>query len=64
MATVLAGLALSKRWLGHGRFQRPVLGIVTLAVVGTATAFGTRLVELVAVTVVAVAVAIWAQLDG
>ena len=60
-ALYLAGLALSKRWLGHGRFQRPVLGMVTLAVVGTATAFGTRLVELVAVTVVALAAAVYTR---
>jgi low temperature requirement protein LtrA len=63
-ALYLVGLALSKRWLGHGRFQRTVLGMVALVVVGTATAFGPRLAELVAVTVAALAVAIWAQLEG
>jgi low temperature requirement protein LtrA len=63
-ALYLVGLALSKRWLGHGRFQRTVSGMVALVVVGTATAFGTRLGELVAVTVAALAVAIWAQLGG
>jgi low temperature requirement protein LtrA len=60
-ALYLAGLALSKRWLGHGRSQRPVLGMVALAVAGTATAFGTRLIELVAVTVVALTVALYTR---
>jgi low temperature requirement protein LtrA len=63
-ALYLFGLALSKRWLGHGHFQRAVLGAVALTVVGTATAFSTRLIELVAVTVASVAVAIWTQLEA
>jgi len=62
-ALYLVGLALSKRWLGHGRFQRTVSGMVALAVIGTATAFGARLTELIAVSVAALAVAIWAQLE-
>ena len=63
-ALYLAGLALSKRWLGHGRFERIMSGMLALAVIGTATAFSTRLAELVAVTVAALAVAIWAQREG
>jgi low temperature requirement protein LtrA len=62
-ALYLVGQALSKRWLGHGHFQRSLLGMVAVAVIGTGGAFGTRLMELVAVTVAALAVAIWAQLD-
>jgi low temperature requirement protein LtrA len=61
-ALYLAGIAMSKRWLGHGRFRWPLLGVVALAIAGTATAFGEQLVELIAVTVVAAAVAAWAQL--
>ncbi len=60
-ALYLVGLGLSKRWLGHGRLLWPLLGVLALAVAGAATAFGERLVELIAVTVVAVGVAIWAQ---
>jgi low temperature requirement protein LtrA len=62
-ALYLVGIALSKRWLGHGRFLWPLRGVVALAVAGTATAFGERWVELIAVTVVSVALAIWAQLE-
>jgi low temperature requirement protein LtrA len=62
-ALYLVGMALSKRWLGHGRLLWPLLGVLAFAVAGTATAFSERLVELIAVTVVAVAVAIWAQVE-
>lgn len=59
----LFGIALSKRWLGHGRFAWPLAGMLALAAVGVATSFGERLTELIAVTAVAVAVSIWAQLE-
>jgi low temperature requirement protein LtrA len=59
----MVGIALSKRWLGHGRLRWPLVGGLAIVVAGTATAFGERLVELIAVTAVAVAVAIWAQVE-
>lgn len=57
----LIGIALSKRWLGHGGVARMLLGSLALAGAGAATAFATRLVELIAVTVVAVAISLTVQ---
>jgi low temperature requirement protein LtrA len=63
-ALLLLGLALSKRWLGHGPGHRwPLVGMVALAAVGTAAAFGDQLLELVAVTAVSAALAVRAQLS-
>ncbi|HWD68760.1 MAG TPA: low temperature requirement protein A [Solirubrobacteraceae bacterium] len=61
-ALFLLGLAMSKRWLRHGRHQWPLLGVVALAAAGFAAARGSRLVELVVVTAVSAALAVWAQL--
>jgi low temperature requirement protein LtrA len=61
-ALFLLGLALSKRWLGHGRHRWPLLGVAALALAGSATAFGERLVQLIAVTVVCAALAAWARM--
>ncbi len=58
----LIGIALSKRWLDHGGVARMLLGSLALAAAGAATAFATRLVELIAVTAVAVAISLWVQL--
>jgi low temperature requirement protein LtrA len=64
-ALLLLGLTFSKRWLGHGAGQRwPLVGIVALAAVGTAASLGDQLLELVAVTVVSAALAVWAQLSA
>jgi low temperature requirement protein LtrA len=57
----LIGIAFSKRWLGHGGFERMLLGSLALAVAGTATAFSTRLAELIAVTVVSIAISLTVQ---
>ncbi len=61
-ALFLCGLALSKRWLGHGAHRWPLFGVVALAAAGVAAAGGSRLLELIAVTVVCAALAVWAQL--
>ena len=61
-ALFLLGLALSKRWLGHGRHHWPLLGMVALAAAGFAAAIGSRVAELVVVTAVTAALAVWAQL--
>jgi hypothetical protein len=58
----LVGLAPSMRWLGHGRHRWPLLGLAAVAVAGFATATGSRLLALAVVTVVAAALAVWAQL--
>jgi low temperature requirement protein LtrA len=58
----LIGIALSKRWLGHGGVGQLLLGSLALAAAGTATAFATRLTELIAVTVVSIAISLWVQL--
>jgi low temperature requirement protein LtrA len=63
-ALFLFGLALSKRWLGHGQHRWPLVGVFALAVAGTATAFGAQLVQLIAVSVICAGLAIWAQLIG
>lgn len=60
-ALFVAGLALSKHWLGHGRHTWLLFGVVALTAVGIATAFGEQLVQLIAVTAVAGTVAVWAQ---
>ena len=57
----LAGIAMSKRWVGHTRFAWLVVGSLAIALAGTATAFGSRLGELIAVTAVAAVIALWAQ---
>ncbi len=57
----LIGIAFSKRWLGHGGVERMLLGSLALAAAGTATAFGTRLTELIAVTVVSIAISLTVQ---
>jgi len=59
----LIGIALSKRWLGHGRVAWPLTGMVVLAATGIATGYGSRLRELIGVTAVAVVISIWAQLE-
>ena len=41
----------------------PLVGMFLLAVAGVLTGFGERLTELIAVTAVAIAVSIWAQLE-
>ncbi|MGH2861509.1 MAG: low temperature requirement protein A [Solirubrobacteraceae bacterium] len=61
-ALFLCGLALSKRWLGHGQHRWPLLGVPAVAVAGFATTTGSRLLALAAVTVVVAALAVWAQL--
>jgi low temperature requirement protein LtrA len=61
-ALYLLGIALSKRWLGHASHLWPLLGGIALAVAGAATAFSGQLVQLATVTVVAAALAAWAQL--
>ena len=58
----LLGLSLSKRWLGHGQHHWPLIGMALLALVGTASAFGEQLVQLIAVAIVCAALAVWAQL--
>lgn len=61
-ALLVVGLALSKHWLGHGsRHRWPLVGLAALAVAGFATASGSRLLALAVVTVVAAALAVWAQ---
>lgn len=62
-ALYLVGLAMSKRWLGHGRLRLPLVGVLATGIAGIATAFGERLVQLIAVTVVAAAISIWTQID-
>jgi low temperature requirement protein LtrA len=61
-ALFLFGLALSKRWLGHGQRRWPLAGVVALGIAGAATAFGEQLVQLIAVSVICAALAVWAQL--
>ncbi|MDE3130822.1 MAG: low temperature requirement protein A [Acidobacteriota bacterium] len=62
-ALFVLGLALSKHWLRHGsRHGWPPAGVAALAVAGFATASGSRLIALAVVTVVAGAMAVWAQL--
>jgi low temperature requirement protein LtrA len=63
-ALYLLGLALSKRWLDHGRAWPPVMGAVALVALGAAASFGDRLQELGATTVVAVALSIWAAFES
>ncbi|WP_288037392.1 low temperature requirement protein A [Acidiphilium sp.] len=62
-ALFLVGLALSKRWLGHGRHRWLLVGVGALALVGVATSFSAQLVQLIAVTAVAATLAVWAQLS-
>jgi len=52
-ALYLLGIAMSKRWLGHGRSWPPLVGAAALLVLGIPAAQGTRLTELIAATVVA-----------
>ncbi len=61
-ALYLIGIAMSKRWLGLKRLPWLMAGTLTIVAAGIATAFGPRLTQLIAVTAVAVAVSIWAQL--
>jgi low temperature requirement protein LtrA len=62
-ALLLLGLALSKRWLGHGAEHRwPLAGAVALALAGTVASFGDQLLELGAVTAVSAALAVAVQL--
>jgi low temperature requirement protein LtrA len=60
----LIGIAMSKRWLGHGRAAWPFIGVALIVAAGTATAFGQLLDELIAVTIVTVAISIWVQIKG
>jgi low temperature requirement protein LtrA len=57
----LIGIAFSKRWLGHGGVERMLIASLALAAAGTATAFSTRLTELIAVTVVSIAISLEVQ---
>ena len=57
----LIGIALSKRWLRHGGVERMLLGSLALAAAGIATAFTTRLTELIAVTVVSIVISLTVQ---
>jgi low temperature requirement protein LtrA len=61
-ALYLVGLALAKRWLGHARFEWPLAGVLAIACAGIATAFGERLAELIAVTVICGVISLGAQL--
>ncbi len=56
----LLGLTLSKRYLRHGRLMPPLIGVVALVVLGFAVSSGDRLTELIAATVVAVVMSVWA----
>jgi low temperature requirement protein LtrA len=51
-ALYLVGIAMSKRWLGHGRSRPPMLGAAALLLLGIPAAFGSRLSELLAAAVV------------
>jgi low temperature requirement protein LtrA len=51
-ALYLVGIAMSKRWLGHGRSRPPMLGAAALLLLGVPAAFGSRLSELIAAAVV------------
>jgi low temperature requirement protein LtrA len=62
-ALYLVGLALAKRWLGHARFEWPLAAVLAIGCAGIATAFGERLIELIAVTVVCAALSLAAQLS-
>lgn len=59
----LIGLALSKRWLGHGSAWPPVVGVLGLALFGAAGSFSNRLVELLAAMIVCGALAIWSAFE-
>ncbi len=61
-ALYLVGIAMSKRWVGLKQLPWMLGGWLAIAVAGTATAFGSRLTQLIAVTVAVVAVSLWAQL--
>ncbi len=60
-ALFLVGIALSKRSLGHGRLRPTLAAVVALAVIGPLLSLTSRLGELAAVTVLAVAAAVAAQ---
>jgi low temperature requirement protein LtrA len=62
-ALFLAGITLSKHWLGHGRPLPLMVGIALLVVLGAVAAFSRYVEELAAATLVSVVLAIWAQLD-
>jgi low temperature requirement protein LtrA len=57
----LVGIAMSTRWVGHGRLRWVLGGTLAIAAAGTVTAFGARLAELIAVTAVAVVISLCAQ---
>lgn len=59
----LIGMALSKRWLDHGRPWPPLVGVLGLIVFDTAASFGDRLLELIASMVVCGALAIWSAFE-
>ncbi len=61
-ALFMAGLSLSKRWLGHGRGHWLLVGVGLLVVAGVATAPADQLAQLAAVTFVAAVLAVRAQL--
>ena len=52
-ALYLVGIAMSRRWLGHGRSRPPVVGAAALLVLGIPAGLGSRLSELIAAAVVA-----------
>ena len=62
-ALYLVGIALSKRWLGHGRSRPPALGAAALLVLGIPAAFGDRLSELIAAAVVVAALSMLSVRD-
>jgi low temperature requirement protein LtrA len=63
-AAYLLGIAMTKHWLGHGRSGPPLVGTAALLVLGIPAAFGTRLTELIAATIVASALALVAGRDS
>jgi len=63
-ALFLVGITLSKHWLGHGRVLPGVCGVIALALVGGLASFSHRIEELIVATAVALALAIWALIDG
>jgi low temperature requirement protein LtrA len=62
-ALYLVGIAMSKRWLGHGRSQPPALGAAALLVLGIPAAFGDRLSELIAAALVVAAMSMLSVRD-
>ena len=62
-ALYLLGIAMSMRWLGHGRNWPPIVGAVALVVIGTPAVLGSRLSDLIAAAAVSAALAVVAAVD-